>query len=260
MDLFILKKIITHFILPPGFFIAVLVLLFAVFSIRKRYRAGLISLAAALVVWFVAMPVTGDLLLSPLEKRYPVPSTPRGDAIILLGGGASSGVPDITGTGVPSGESMVRLVTAVRLYRLLRVPIILSGGKVYEKIDAESVIMSRFLRDLGVPGTMIIEENRSRDTLENSLLTAQVCSQKKFSKPVLVTSSFHMPRAVYLFNKAGLTVLPVPAGRLSTDRKRFWLDYMPVSFLNLSVAMKEYIAIGYYRLFLPGSNDGISEN
>ncbi len=248
--MFIIKKILTPFLLPPGIFVTILFCVSVILIFKKRFRAGLVSLTIGLLLWALAMPVTGDFLLAPLETKYTVPADPRGDVVVLLGGGAGSRAPDLTGSGVPSCESLVRLVTAVRLYRMLKIPIIMSGGKVYEKLDSDSIIMTRFLRDLGVPLSMIIEENRSRDTFENSRYTAEICSRRGFSRPLLVTSSFHMPRAAYLFEQAGLSVTPVPAGMIGTMRERFWIDYLPGSFMKHSIALKEYMALVYYRAIL----------
>ena len=64
--------------------------------------------------------------------------------------------------------------------------------------------MRRFLEDLGVPHEKIIEESRSRDTIENAEYTAQICSQYGYKRPVLVTSAFHMQTISWSFEKAGM--------------------------------------------------------
>lgn len=63
------------------------------------------------------IPLTAELLMGGLERKYAQPSRIDGDVIVVLGGGATSGTPDMDGEGNLSGAAANRLLTAARLYR-----------------------------------------------------------------------------------------------------------------------------------------------
>ena len=175
--------------------------------------------------------------------------------IILLGGGMIEGVPDLTGPSTPSPSTMGRIVTAVRLYRRLGLPIIVTGGRVYDDADsAVAPIAKRFLMDLGVPEKLITVEDRARDTAQNARLTAAICRQQGFSEPILLTAAYHLTRARMAFDAAGMQVTPFPAYFLGSRNIPYtWRHLLPrADTLHTSAnALHEYIGILYYRLVGP---------
>lgn len=68
-----------------------------------------------------------------------------------------------------------------------------------------------YLRFHGVPATAIVREGRSLSTRENAVYTAELLHKHTGETVVLLTSDFHMRRAVACFRKAGVKVLPRPA-------------------------------------------------
>ena len=129
--MFILKKVVTPFLLPPGLLV-LLLLGWGVWRLRCRSRAGALgAFGLALMIWVLSVAPTADLLMSGLEADFSVPKELHADAIIMLGGAAYRNVPDLSGKGAPGEGTMERLVTAARLYRRMGVPIIVSGGRVF---------------------------------------------------------------------------------------------------------------------------------
>lgn len=243
---------LAAFAVPPGVFVAAMGCLGAVLFRRRRRRAGAAVLALAAALWALSTGPVSDALLRGLEERYPVPANPSADAIVLLGGGVSEGAPDVSGVGIPTAETIGRLVTAARLQKRLRVPVIVSGGAVFDGRKAEAPVARRFLVDLGVPPDGVIVEDGSRDTAGNARLSCAICRERGFRRILLVTSAFHMPRAVLLFERAGASVVPYPALHRTWRGKRpVWADYLPgAGFLRDSAAaLKEHLAILAYRLF-----------
>jgi uncharacterized SAM-binding protein YcdF (DUF218 family) len=249
--MFVIKKIVSAFLLPPGLFVMLLAGLGAIFLVRKKIACGLFNLILAGVIWALATAPVADRIMAPLEQPYSEVNMPSGDVIVLLGGGIAEGVPDFSGRGAPSAGMLSRIVTAVRLQRRLDVPIVVSGGRVYRNVSSEAMIARRFLTDLGVAKSQIITEERSRDTRENARFTKELCRQRGFKKPILLTSAYHLPRAVYLFEKAGLAVTAFPAGfKTAVDRRYGWQDLLPsMGCLDTtSKALHEYLGLLYYRL------------
>lgn len=251
--MFIVKKVITSLILPPGVFILLLLLCGTVFLFRKgTWKAGLFCIFTAVCIWATAISPVSDALLQRLEYSFPIPQNPRGDVIVLLGGGAQGDVPDMTGKGFPSGDSAARIITAVRLQRSLDIPVIVSGGSGFASQRPEAPITKRFLVDLGVPEHMIITEERSRDTFENARYSAELCRNFKLSRPIVVTSAYHMERAVFSFERNKMRVTPYPAGfRSVKDSAAAWEDYLPGpgAQANLVLAAKEYLGLIWYQFY-----------
>ncbi len=248
--MFAIERIIASFLLPPGIFILLLFLCGIWFFSRKRWKEGFACCVIAIAVWLISTVFFTDVLFRELEGSYTIPKSPHGDVILLLGGGISAGVPDFSGIGAPDGEMMTRIVTAVRLQKMLGIPVIVSGGAVFQsQKTTEAAVARRFLEDLGVPHKKIIEESNSRDTIENAKYSAAICSQYGFKRPILVTSAFHMRRAVSAFEKAGMKVLPFPANFRTWRNKVYgWQDFLPLSFDGSSTALREYLGLLFYKL------------
>lgn len=250
--MFIIKKLITPFLLPPGIFI-VLCLAFGIRALIKKNRmASYFAFALAAGLWISSIPPVANLFVDRVESDYTFASYEDADVIIMLGGGIYSHSPDFTGKGSPSPASMERMVTAARLQRKLDIPIIISGGKIYESSESSiSIIANRFLIDLGVPPEAIIKENRSRDTYENALYCKTICEEKGFIKPILVTSGNHMKRSIISFDKVGLEVIPFPCGAILYKNLNYsWTSYLPSASAleTTSSALHEKIGLLYYRI------------
>ncbi|HPH03187.1 MAG TPA: ElyC/SanA/YdcF family protein [Spirochaetota bacterium] len=108
---------------------------------------------------------------------------------------------------VPSHMLEDRVRTAVRLLKEGRVSCLLMSGNREPGYD-EPAAMRTLAQKLGVPASDILEDGRgwtTRHTMQNAA--------KNFSirYAIIVTQSYHLPRAVFLARKAGLVALGVPA-------------------------------------------------
>jgi len=146
-----------------------------------------------------------------------------------------------------SDDTLARVVTAVRLRKRLRVPVIVSGGAVFPWRKAEAPVVRRFLMDLGVSGDKILVDDKSRDTLENALDVKEICEKHQFRDPILVTSAYHMKRALLSFREFNMDAKPVPANFKTWDRKYGWWDYLPGDLRIFMIACREYVGLLYYK-------------
>ncbi len=194
MDLYLVKKIITPFLLLPGLF----VLFFIAGGLRSLLRGrpgrALVQLLIAAALWIPATPPVAGKLLRTLESGLTIPTDPKGDVIIMMGGAVYDGSPDLSGIGIPSEGTWDRIVTVARLQRRLGVPVILSGGQVHPERAPMGPIYRRLLTDLGVPQDLILLEDQSRDTLENAQFSKALCQAQGFRRPIVVTSALHIRR------------------------------------------------------------------
>src|SRR5512139_2178606 len=247
--MFVFKKAITPFLLPPGLFIVILIL-WGFWLFKKSWKAGLVNIMIGIFLWCASISPVSDVLMRGLETGLTMPKNPSGDVIILLGGGVYDGVPDFSGEGAPSERTLERLVTAVRLQKRLQIPVIVSGGAVFPWRKVEALVDARVLEDLAIPRDKIITEDTSRDTLENARYTDEICKKYSFSHPLLVTSAYHMKRAILSFKIVRMDVTAIPSGFKVWKRTYHWDDYLPTDFRNTATACREYIGLLYHKVAL----------
>lgn len=223
-----LLKFGASLLLPPGIFF--IVFLVAAILLWRRGERGIARVLGAVTIVFYLLSTSwiAGMLISSLEEPYSRPDTSGGDCIIMLGGGAMSGTPALAGEGTLSSCAESRLTLAAQLYHQRPLPIILSGGQVYEDSGNEAEIAQRELKLLGIPEQDIIIENKSLNTRQNAIFTGQIMAERGFSKPILVTSAFHMERSVINFQKEGIEPIPFPTDFRSSQPRTFhWNKLAP---------------------------------
>ena len=187
--------------MPPGIFILLMLALSVkLFKIDKLL--SLMVLVGTIIFYLLCTGLVAEKLMGWLEEIHTPPAqieTSGADVIVLLGGGAISQVPDVDGVGALCASPANRLLTAVRLQKILNVPILISGGQTYSDSGAEAEISARVLKSLGVPDDKILTETKSVNTTQNARYSAEILRDKGLKKPVLVTSAFHMKRAMINF-------------------------------------------------------------
>lgn len=243
--LYLIKFIYAAFILPPGIFIFAFILLSIKFY-RKQRRIALCLIGTAILLYISSISLTSDLLIRPLENQYQPPAQVEGDVLVLLGGGATLDTPNLNANGHLSPIAANRLLTCVQLYHQYKLPIIVSGGQVYQTTGSEALIARQILLDLGVPDQKIFVEKSSLNTTENARYVKELLHEHDFRRPVLISSAFHLPRAVRQFKKAGIDVVPYPADYHTNVTFRFNpRQLVPTSqaLNDLSLALKEYLGL-----------------
>ncbi len=210
------------------------------------------------------------LLIRPLEHRFEAPDLERpGPAIagiIVLGGGADLQAPgsrQIAGL----NEAAERYTEAVALARRLPgVRLVFSGGSggLLTADAPEAETAGRLFEALGVAKDRITLEAASRDTYENALFTARLLQPRPGERWLLVTSAWHMPRAMGCFRKAGFAVEPWPVDYRTPrqlDLTR-WNTSIPEGLRRIDFVAKEYVGLVVYYLtgrtdaLLPAPRDG----
>lgn len=243
--MFLIKKIIVAFVLPPG---CLVVALFALgHYLRGRCRpAALVCAGVAALTWAGSTRVFSDALMRPLEYKYSAPAKPAGDVIVVLGGGARDGDGVFSASERLAPGTLERVSAAYILHKKTRLSLLISGGTPYSSMS-EAAAAAAYLVELGVPKAKIITEEASRDTVENAAFTRRICEAKGYKNIILVTSAYHMPRSMYLFKKAGFTsVTPFPIGR-SSGGGHYLRDWLPGN-PDTARALNEYLGLLYYRL------------
>ena len=207
-----LLKFGASWILPPGLFVILLMIL-TLYLIKINLRLSFFVGLGTLIFYLLCTGLVADFFMGKLERVYEPPNKVEetgADVIVLLGGGAFRDVQDVEGEGTLASSAASRLLTAVRLQRLLNLPIILSGGQVYSDSGPEAEISGRILKSLGVPDEKILLETKSVNTTQNAIYSAEIMRGKNFQRPLVVTSAFHMRRAALNFSRQGFDIIPYP--------------------------------------------------
>lgn len=209
--MFYLNKIVWFFVNPVVLPLVAGVTGLLVFAFARgrarRVAAGLVAAAFALL-WAVLTPAFVCALGLPLERRYLAlqrpEALPSADAIVLLGGGIGKRermeYPDMA-------DAADRIWHVARLYRAGKAPRVVVSGR----NDLAAAVP--LLTDLGVPREAILVDDESRNTYENSRFTEKLLAEAGVASPkvLLVTSAWHMPRALGNFSRTALEVTPAPA-------------------------------------------------
>jgi len=252
--MFLLSKILTNILLPPGIILFFfLPMFYCAFTNRKKTFLMLLCFCF-LSLYLLSVEPVKDTLLSPLQNKYePFTSTnaAKYNAVVVLGGGSIESSPEENGGPSLDPSSLKRLFYGWHLAKQLHLPLVLSGGTTLNKLATpEAMVMQNTLLRLGVKGTNIFIEPGSRNTHENAKLSKIVLDNNKFSSVILVTSAYHMPRSMYSFTKFGIKATPAPTDYKAVTTRYSLLNLIPsMSCLtNSYIALHEYLGLLYYKL------------
>ena len=195
-------------------------------------------------------------MLKTLETSYdqvPLDDLKNAQAIVVLAAGSYDSVADLDTIGQNTANSISRLVMGLRLHRVLHIPIVLSGGRIFETRNTEATIEANFLQSCGIDKRFLIKEEQSRNTVENAKYTKHICQKNNYKTIVLVTSAYHMPRSVKIFKREGINIIPFPTDYKTDKKLKFDLfEFTPSAYNlhNTAVVMKEYLGICAIKLGL----------
>ena len=179
---------------------------------------------------------------------------PPAQAIVVLGG--SIRMPSGIHNASAIAASSDRILTAFRLYRAGKAPLILSSGgnnplAGQNNPTPEAGWVASLLREWNVPSSAIEIEGRSISTRENAIFSYQALSPRGIRRILLVTSATHMPRAAGAFRKAGFEVIAVPSDFHSGwHEPSVFSQWMPSAdnLVDCRTVFHEWLGIATYRL------------
>lgn len=232
--MYLLSKLFTYLILPPGIFI--IALIFAGVWC-KRFRWLFVTLG--LMFYLLSIKPVANLLLEPLENiRY---ADSNASSVVVLGGGANT---DAIIKAYP--DAFKREFYGFYLAKEKGLPLIFSAGGVKQTKEANSAKSDfSLMQKLSNSKIAIYYEDKSLNTKQNAKFSAKLFDRLKLPKNIyLVTSAYHMKRAIIYFKKAGFKVTP-KAVDFKVEKECNFYDYLPKmrNFANSYKAIHEYIGI-----------------
>ncbi|MFC5409415.1 YdcF family protein [Larkinella bovis] len=218
---YFLSKTLTFLIMPMG--LLTLALLFAIFTKnRARQRKALIT---AVVLLFVTANgfITNELLLWWELPPATLPARSKPRVGVVLTGGLMKTDKRLHNR-LHLSDQADRVGQALQLYKTGQIQKILIsggiGGILKREVQDEGQLARQFLIIAGIPAQDILLENRSVNTHQNARFSAPLLRQRfRGYDVVLITSAWHMRRAVGCFQKQQIAVIPYPAAMMASERE-----------------------------------------
>ena len=237
----------------PGNLLLILLVLGVLAALLGRRLVGrlLIGLATLGFLAAATLPV-GAWLIAPLEDRFPQPTLPdKVDGIVVLGGALEERVTAARGRPHLNryAERMTEFVRLARLYPEAR--LVFTGGTaaLFGAPMTEAEVARLLLADLGVDLTRVVFESQSRNTWENARFAREMVQPKTGETWLMVTSAFHMPRAMLCFRAVGWDVVPVPVDYFTTGQPDAGIGFNLDDNLSLlGQAVHEWVGLAAYRI------------
>ncbi|MDA7749761.1 YdcF family protein, partial [Litoricola sp.] len=239
-------KLLSLIVSPLGLLISLMLL---ALLLRRQWPVYW----ALLIVLVCSFPLTARSIWVALESEYPyqpMSAVPKVDAVLVLSGmlgGFETEDGYVTEWGDPDrffvGVQLVKLGKADRL-------IFTRGQMPWSESPPEGEMLKQKALEMGVSPDQILLTSIVSNTAEESLAVKELMAEYGLTKIILVTSSFHLPRAKLLFDKAGVDTYPYPADFKAASRDVTWLHFIPSAdaFRNTSNGIREYIGRFYYWL------------
>jgi len=247
-----LSKALLFLIQPTVWLMVLILLAFFHYSVRWRKKFKLMSLG--LFVIFGNPMLYREAIKSLEYPRTELKQASYQHGIVLGGYGEFNS----QSRGLELFGSADRLTMALALYKQGSIQTILLSSGVHEEghpEQNESRIAKEYLIATGVDPNDILSEENSWNTHQNALMTAELIGLKpgeeRKGKDLLITSAFHMNRAIACFEKQGIYARPYPVDFIYDDEPSAWSSSLLPSIkvlMDWQVPIKEWVGTAVYRL------------
>jgi len=215
-----------------------------------RRMSTVLWVTAACIVYLSSTSPIANALLMPLENRYrPLSDTealPAVQFIVVLGSGYAprDGNPI---TAALMGDGLARIAEGVRLMRRRSSMMLIASGGAMENRTPSAIGYARFAADFGVEAGAIMKLATPLDTAEEATAVAALVGSAPF---LLITSAYHMPRAMRLMQLAGAHPIPAPTGQMAPREIEFdaqgWIPRSS-SLRKTECALHEYMGLAIVK-------------
>jgi len=253
-ELFFIVSKLAWGVLSPSNLIILLLLLGTLLLIKGAISAAKwVLLPTALLSLFIMIYPVGDSLIYPLEVRFSKPDVmpEQIDGIVVLGGGEQLKASLSWGSAELGAGGDRYIGAAILAKQYPNAPVIFTGGNSllgFQGIGDEGQIARHLLTAVGIDEQRLIIESKSRNTAENFLLITPLLPRLK-GRYLLVTSAFHMPRAIGIARNQGFEMIAYPVDYRSNRPELRQLGFNLYEHLEaLEPAWREWIGLTVYYL------------
>lgn len=250
---FYLSKYIWTLISPDSLFIILLTLCLLLFLLRQTKKATFLLGLLTFCTLFLSFFSVGGWMLYPLENRFQHnPDLPEQiDGIIVLGG---SIVPDrsVEWQQLETNQFHERLSSFIQLAQLYPdAKLVFSGGSASteENKPTEAQIAETYFLKSNISPERLFIENKARNTAENASYSRQMINPQPNETWLMITTAFHMPRAMGVFCQQNWKVIPYPVDHQTLPSKLYQPNFSLIAHANhLILASHEWLGLLAYYL------------
>ena len=250
---FYLSKILWLIVNPFNIFIFITLFTMFLYFINFRRLSLIIYLINFIFIALISFLPIGSYLTYIIEKEFHTNTkTPeRVDGILILGGATNpllfKEFDQISLNG--SAERLVESVMIIRKFEKAKV--IFSGGSgIVNRSDlGHSQVAKQFYKKIGVDINKIFFEDKSRNTYENIIYSKKIAKPKKNENWLLITSAFHMKRALFIAEKNNWKLVPYAVDFKNTKEFKLTPNINLLSNLNsFQSGLHEWLGLVAYYL------------
>lgn len=238
------------------FWILVVLAVYFDFSWRKRLATKAI-LGGFFLLFIITTPFVPNFLVKNLENRYPVFSVKqikkdnRPIHILVLGGGHTYDERLPANNQLSSG-ALVRLTEGIRLNRVISGSELITSGYGGDEEITQAEVLANSAVLLGVNPSVIKMQNSPVNTWMEATEYKRLNGDS--AQLIVVTSAIHMPRAIYLFRKAGLDPIAAPTNHiLKYGKSSTVFNWLPSAqyISKTDAAIHEYVGLLWGAIAYP---------
>jgi uncharacterized SAM-binding protein YcdF (DUF218 family) len=205
-----LQKVVGRLLMPAGLLWCLLIGISFGAAVTRHWRSAAVALLVTVLYTCAGNIWIGGALVRSLEnmvKPYDVNTGAPFDAVLVLGGGT-----DVDATGRPQlGSYGGRITMGVRCFYAGKAPILVASGMSFTGDNRNLAEETREIwRDLGVPDTAIVMLPKARITREEIAELQTLATEKGWQRIGLISSAWHLPRALVTCGDLGFAVTPIP--------------------------------------------------
>jgi uncharacterized SAM-binding protein YcdF (DUF218 family) len=205
---FFFKKVVAGLVLPP--ISALLLIVAGLLLLDRKPRVGrALAWFGTLTLLVLSLPPVSFALTklvgdnAPLDRQQAL----QAQAIVVLGGGLRRNAPEYGGDTV-NWLTLERVRYAAKLARETKLPVLVTGGRVYGGRPEAEVMQEVLEHEYTIPVRWV--EAASRNTHENAVLSAKLLKRDGISRVLVVCHGVDTRRAGREFRATGLEVIPAP--------------------------------------------------
>jgi uncharacterized SAM-binding protein YcdF (DUF218 family) len=244
--LFLLRKLLATFLTPSLWGIGGIVVGVVLLCFKRTRRVGQVFVLVA-SMWLVGL--SAGIPFEPvgrwLERQHPPlleASTAMGARHVVVLGGGHRASPSLPASAHLNESAIFRMVEGVRVHQMLEESVLVFVGFGGEGRASSAEVGASVAASLGADPARIVAIHEPRTTGEEARAVRELVGE---SPVVLVTSATHMPRAVRLFEREGVTVIPAPTGHraVGSHSVRDWLRAGPHRIVYADAVMHEMVGL-----------------
>jgi uncharacterized SAM-binding protein YcdF (DUF218 family) len=251
--MFLLGKLVWAVSQPGNLLLLCLLAGVILFLVSRSRRGRVLVGVSALGFFLLAVTPIGPAMLLALEQRIPRPAAlpSKIDGILVLGGAVEPALSLSYGETV-FNSAVARVLAGIALARKYpdaKLALIGGEGGFVTVGLPESRATLRFVVDQGIAAERVILEEHSRSTHENAVSAKELIRPAPGATWILITSAYHMPRAITSFDAVDWPVIPYPVDYRIDPQTGLRASFSLLDGLGAStLAGKEWAGLLGYRL------------